>query len=119
MTRSTSGMIVGSRIGSWRNMQRTLPASGLPPDTCRLRSSTRFQRSRSRLVSMTSPLEEFYDLRGRIRADRDPAMTELNHILAWLHLALGHVFVGLALTPADESNIQEILQACDQRWSQA
>jgi len=69
-------------------------------------------------LTLTTPLQEFYDLRERIRAQRDPAMTELNHILAWLHLALGHLFVGIALTPADESNVQQILQVCDQRWSE-
>ena len=43
-------------------------------------------------------------------------MTELNHILAWLHLALGHLYVGIALTPVD-SNFQELFQVVDQRWS--
>ncbi len=69
--------------------------------------------------SQTIPLalEEFYDLRNRIRAHRDPAMTQLNHTLAWLHLALGHLFIGITLTPVD-SNFEELLRVCAQRWSQ-
>lgn len=67
-------------------------------------------------LTVPPALQEFYDLKGRIRAHRDPAMTQLNHILAWLHLAVGHLFVGIALTPAD-SNFRELLHACEQRWS--
>lgn len=69
-------------------------------------------------LTVYSALQEFYDLRGRIRAHRDPAMTQLNHTLAWLHLAFGHLFVGLALTPVDESNLQTILDLCNQRWTE-
>lgn len=82
-----------------------------------LQVSALFNEQPSDPQILPSALEEFNDLRGRIRADRDPAMTELNQILAWLHLALGHLFVGIALTPVDSSNFQEFLQVCDQRWS--
>ena len=64
-----------------------------------------------------SALQEFYDLRTRIRAHGDPAMAQLNHILAWLNLALGHLFTGIALTPVNNSNVSELVQACEQRWS--
>ncbi|HEX7335184.1 MAG TPA: hypothetical protein VF290_27030 [Pyrinomonadaceae bacterium] len=78
--------------------------------------SALFKEQPSGTLTLPSALEEFYDLRSRIRAQRDPAMTELNQIIAWLNLALGQLFKGLALTPV-ESNIQQILQVCDQRWS--
>lgn len=77
--------------------------------------STLFSEQAPDTLTLPSALEDFYDLSARIGAYRDPAMTELNHILAWLHLALGHVFVGIALTPV-ESNFQEIFQTCGQRW---
>ena len=81
-----------------------------------LQVSALFNEQAPDTLTLPSALEDFYDLSTRIRAYRDPAMTELNHILAWLHLALGHLFVGIALTPV-ESNFQEIFQLCGQRWS--
>ena len=42
-------------------------------------------------------------------------MTELNHILAWLHLALGHLYVGVALTsplnPAFSNSFKSVTSA--------
>lgn len=81
-----------------------------------LQVSALFKEQAPETLTLPSALEEFNDLRSRIRADRDPAMTELNHILAWLHLALGHLYVGIALTPV-ESNFEELVRVCDLRWN--
>ena len=85
-------------------------------------------RSRSRLpvaslfdgrapgsIKMPTALAEFDDLRQRIAVHGDPPMIQLNHALAWLDLALGRLFKGIALTPLD-GNFEQLLQVCQQRW---
>ena len=81
-----------------------------------LQVSALFSEQAPETLTLPSALQEFYDLRERIRAQRDPAMTELNQIIAWLNLAFGRLFKGIALTPV-ESNLQQIFQGCEQRWA--
>jgi hypothetical protein len=68
-------------------------------------------------ATLKDGMNEFDELRKRIQAHRDPAMTELNHVLAWVHLALGYLFSGIALTPVEGDNVDPHLQWCARRWS--
>ena len=99
-------------------VNQIIKATGLPFKQSRapLQVPALFNEQTSDPLMLPSALNEFNDLSRRIRADRDPAMTELNHVLAWLHLALGHLFVGIALSPV-EANFEALLQVCKQRWS--
>jgi hypothetical protein len=60
-------------------------------------------------------LGDFYKLLEKIGAQGDPAMTQLNHTLAWFNTGLGRLFGGVAL----EANIdlQTSFSALTQRWS--
>jgi hypothetical protein len=67
-------------------------------------------------LKLVDAVEEFYELRSRIQKHGDAAMNELNIALAWLKLALGNLFTGLALTPA-KSNVEQLVEVSGQRWS--
>jgi hypothetical protein len=76
--------------------------------------SALFNAEASGSMFISSRLEEFYDLRQRVRRHGDSAMIQLSHALSWLRMALGKLFTGIALTP--ESNPQELLEGCWRRW---
>jgi hypothetical protein len=67
-------------------------------------------------LKLVDAVEEFYQLRKRINKHGDAAMKELNIALAWLKLALGNLFTGLALTPS-QSNLEQLMEVFAQRWS--
>jgi hypothetical protein len=88
--------------------------------TARTRAKIRvpalFAEPTSDPVSIVDGVHDFHALRQRIRAHGDPAMRQLNHVIAWLRLALGHLFGGIALTPAD-SSVEPLRRLCEERWA--
>jgi hypothetical protein len=68
-------------------------------------------------TAFTGPmvLDDFYELQGRIRTHGDPAMAELNQVVAWFNTGLGRLFGGIALTP--NLNLESALAVLARRWS--
>jgi len=93
-----------------------LPGHVISRSRARVNVSALFDRQERGSTFVGSNPAEFYALQQRIEAHGDRAMTVVNHTLAWLHLALGKLFTGIALTPW-EHDLEALTQMCGQRWS--
>lgn len=77
-----------------------------------------FENSSNQPSTVSAPytIDAFYELESNIKTHRDSYMTQHYQCIAWVHLALGKLFSGIALSPLGD-NFQDFVLACQQRWA--
>jgi hypothetical protein len=92
-----------------------LPGSTVSGTRSNTNPSAMFTQEPQLAVAGPLVLNDFYELRGRIRAQNDPAMAQLNQTLAWFNAGIGRLFGGVALEPSFDLDLA--LTVLEQRWS--